>query len=147
TNLERHARALMSMQRLSFCFAHWIGWRSRAALPRQVLRMASSHQKKKKKFRQPLAAKLLPERSEQLEIERSLFEPAEYPTMQPEANSKPSPQFPAAGRHSGSRPAQPGLLLEMPQSRARSASKDVGPFALGKTRARPSGLRPSVSRE
>ena len=107
--------------------------------------MASSHQKKK--FRQPLAAKLLPERSEQLEIERSLFESAEYPTMQPEANSKPSPHFPAAGRHSGSRPAQPGLLLEMPQSRARSASKHFGPFAVAKTRARQSELRPSLSRD
>ena len=99
---------------------------------RQVLRMASSHQQKKK-FRQPLAAKLLPERSAQLlEIERSSFESAEYPAMQREANSKPSPHSPAVGSHS----AQPSLLLETPQSRAQSSPGHFGLFAAAKTRAR-----------
>src|SRR6266487_903507 len=132
------------MQRISFCFANWIGWRWRAALPRQVLRMASSRQQKRQNFRRSPAAKLLPERSEQLlEIEHSLFESAEYLAMQPEANSKPSPHLPAVGSHS----AQPGLLLEMPQSRANSLPKHFGPVAVAKTRARQSELRPSLSRD
>ena len=75
---------------------------------------------------------MLPERSEQLEIERSLFESAEYPTMQPEANSKPSPHLPAVGSHS----AQPGSLLEMPPSRAQSHWNYSEPPAVARIRAR-----------
>ena len=93
-------------------------------------------------------AKSVRKRSKQLvAIEHSLFESAEYPALQPEASLKRSPHSPAVGSHSGSRSAQPGLLLEMPQSRARSASKHFGPLAVAKTRARQSKLRPSLSRD
>ncbi len=89
---------------------------------------------------------MLLERSEQvLAIEHSLFESAEYPALQPEASLKRSPHSPPVGSHSGSRSAQPGLLLEMPQSRAQSLSKHFGPLAVAKT---PSGVvasRPRTS--
>ena len=87
---------------------------------------------------------MLPELSEQLlQIERSSFGSAEYLAMQPEANSKSSPHLPAVGSHS----AQPGLLLEMPQTRARSLPKNFGPPAVEKTRARQPEPQSSWSRE
>ena len=70
---------------------------------------------------------MLPERSEQLlEIERSLFASVEYLAMKPEANSKPSPHLQEIESHS----AQPRLLLEMPQSRARSLPTHFGSSAV-----------------
>src|SRR5205809_4184176 len=114
----------MLRQQISFCYANSIGWQWLAALLRQISRVTPFRPQPRKNFRRPLLVKLFRKPLEQLlAVQHSLFEAAEHRTMQqPGASSKRSPHLWSIGLG----PAQPRLLLEMPQSRECSQSPHFG---------------------
>src|SRR6266516_5984457 len=106
--------------------------------------MTSSRPQKRKKFRRSLPAKLVRKRLEQQSVvAHSLFESAEHPAMQPEANSKRPPHSPAVG----SQTAQRRSRLVRLQLRERSKLNHSGPPAVAKIRARQPEPRFSLSRD
>src|SRR2546430_10360881 len=98
--------------------------------------MTSSRPQKRKKFRQSLPAKLVRKRLEQQSVvAHSLFESAEHPAMQPEANSKRPPHSPAVG----SPTAQRRSRVVRPPPREGTKMKHSGTPAVGENPGRHPG--------